>query len=284
MSQNNQIVLVHLKESYRENRYNNYVRYNSVEESFNEVNDTTTCTLEVLCNINRKMYFDIEKIPRNNERLIFNIIRDICLFINNEVELYGNKTFEEYKLLYTDQTIDPNSYLLTKNIASVQHEGLSYHLVFPYVISATDNKKLVGMFTTMFNQYQNYIDPSVYGQLRLFRLPDNGKVTGEGIDNNDKHIILKGSLKELYIQDIQNCKQLNVNSIINWNSYVEVEVKQPVAKRKRSNNGGPSNGLNVDEMTDALLTKFNELNSKMDSQQKLIDLLYSKLLSIESKI
>lgn len=239
--QNDKIVLVHLHVSYKENRAQNYKYYENINSAMNDILDKSTCTLEVLNKTRRKIYLDVEHIPFNETNLIYTLISDFTTFINIENE----------------------NYVLTMNTSSTQHSGLSYHVIFPYTIQIYDLKKLVQMFTNKFTQYTQYIDDTIYNILRLFRLPENGKVTGTGIDNNDSHKILKGEFINSFIQDITNIPPLFVESINQWNEYKYKYIKS----RNRSNS------YNFDEISDIFMTEFRKLSNTLseikDNQLKL---------------
>lgn len=175
------IKIVNLKRSYKDNIRSTWKSFSTVDEVMADVNDKSTCTLEVLDkneNMFRKLYFDIENIPKDKENMIYDLINDISDFLK----------------------IDKDQYALTYNSNSHAHPGLSYHLYFPYKMNYLDMKKLVVLIKTKYPQYADYIDDSVYSSIRLFRLPNNGKVTGRGVNNNDFHQIVKGQFNETLIQ------------------------------------------------------------------------------------
>ena len=150
--QNNSFAYVRIsdfREAYKSNRkYCNHVE--ELLEVINENEKTPNLSLyEVLENSIRRIYFDIERIPTNEDKLIYDIIRDLSAFMEINADNYG----------------------LTLNKGS-HHEGLSYHLTFPYKTHAENILNLVRKFKLKYPKYNDYIDECVYNVNRLFRLPN----------------------------------------------------------------------------------------------------------------
>ena len=196
-------------ESYKKNR-----KYcNDVEELMNVVNDNKKTPdlsiFEVLENGIRRIYFDIENIPFDKEFAIYKIIQRLAEFME----------------------ISPDIYALTLNKGS-HHEGLSYHLTFPFKTHATNILNMVRSFKLKYPKYVEYIDECVYNVNRLFRLPNQyGIVEYDEIKGNlapskyyyhatpeknirsvkycDVHRIVNGKFEDLIIQNISNIPMLN---------------------------------------------------------------------------
>lgn len=199
------------REAYRRNRkYCNHVE--ELLEVINENEKTPNLSLyEVLENSIRRIYFDIERIPTNEDKLIYDIIRDLSAFMEIDAENYG----------------------LTLNKGS-HHEGLSYHLTFPYKTHAENILNLIRKFKLKYPKYNDYIDECVYNVNRLFRLPNqyglveiNEKVghlddcfTHSPIPENkneealkrkliDVHRIQHGKMEDMIIQNYANLPMYN---------------------------------------------------------------------------
>lgn len=181
------IILLNCKCSYKENIEKNYKMYTSVDETMEDLLDETTSTLEVLTSSRRKIYLDIENIPYEQDNLIYEIIDKFTSLIN----------------------IDKDNYCLTYNSNSTQHAGRSYHVIFPYAMIHTDMRMLIRIFKKLNTDYKNIIDETVYNMKRLFRLPLNGKVTGKGVNNDDKHILLKGNINDAFVQLACGCDYID---------------------------------------------------------------------------
>ena len=123
-SEQKNVMIVKTEPMFRYVKVSNFMSAtNGSEKYFNNVNDFASfiqvnefskndCIFEVLRNHIRRLYFDIEKVPINNPGLIHELVHDLATFIG----------------------INPNDYGLTINEHSNQHNGLSYHLTFPYKI------------------------------------------------------------------------------------------------------------------------------------------------------
>lgn len=163
---------------------------------------TKNCTFfEVLQQANRlKFYFDIENVV--NENTIYEII----------------DSFKEFmRLTYKVELTD---YVLTLNPHSSHHAGFSYHLIFSHycnlmfympniVARFIDYAKNKGV------DWTNCIDTSVYSKIRLFRSVNQVGITkiGGKAHDNDKHLIIKGDIRDSIIQDVSNCTYLNIREV-----------------------------------------------------------------------
>lgn len=195
------------KQAYKSN-----IRYcKSLDEMKREIesnSDNEDCSIfEVLENNIRRVYFDIENIPYEEEELIHEIIEDLAEFME----------------------IDSNNYALTLNMGS-HHPGLSYHLTFPFKTHAGNILNLVRQFKLKHPEYINYIDECVYNINRLFRVPnqyglvqlnerigwlapckyyygwkkDCKQEMKSSKKSSDIHRIQRGELEDLIIQNINN--------------------------------------------------------------------------------
>lgn len=259
------ITIVHLKESFRENKSRNYISYADIQSALPDIMDKETCSLEVLSQPKRKIYMDIENIPFDKTNVIYDIVNKFSSFMK----------------------IPTDGCCLTYNKKSTQHSGLSYHVIFPYVMDINDMKKSVLLFKTLNPEYEHYIDASVYSILRLFRLPMNGKVTGSGIDHDDCHEVIRGKFEDSFIQLTENLPIISENMLPNgfddFNAEDLVKTKCKTTKRFKQ-----SNNYKLDEFSDAVMIEFQKLKSTLDAMQeqnkkleKMNDILFLKILELE---
>lgn len=213
------------KESYKRNKkYCDSI--NEMKQIIeNNKNTPDLSIFEVLENNIRRVYFDIEKIPFEEDKMIYDIITRLATFMK----------------------IDPNNYALTLNTGS-HHPGLSYHLTFPFKTHASNILNLVRSFKLKYPEYTEYIDECVYNVNRLFRVPYqygiavddevNGSLalskwmcynTTHGTDTievdkyKDVHRIQYGRLEDLIIQNINEIPMLE--KVFNSVSYKKLPMR-----------------------------------------------------------
>ena len=141
-------------------------------------NDSQTSIFEILGD-KVKMYFDIEKIPKENDKLIFDIVAKIISEIVNITNI---------------QSVRGISYILTENLHSYTHEGRSYHLIlYNLSMSKYNIKDFVNYY--IYNKFigYEYIDSSVYTCNRLFRAVNQKGVSrfGDGLNSDDAHKVIR---------------------------------------------------------------------------------------------
>ena len=113
------IKYIDIKHSYIENTIFNY-KYTTIEEHIKAIKniDNSFSRFEVIKNdLTNKIYFDIEGIERENDKLIFDIVAELINKLN--------------EFFICDQKLDnDNVYkIITENINSHGHEGRSYHVI-----------------------------------------------------------------------------------------------------------------------------------------------------------
>ena len=186
------ITIISINKSFTENLRRNYQRFPSTEETIQFIKNTDRTThslFEVLDKSIRRVFLDIENIPVDQPNLVHDIIKDFNSLLN----------------------IDPKEqYVLTKNENST-HSGLSYHYIAPFIINHIDLKKYVHWFKIKYEKYNQYVDSVVYNIGRLFRLPDQTKPTGQGLDPNDYHKIIHGTYENAIIQNTKDLPLVNSN-------------------------------------------------------------------------
>lgn len=175
----NRIKYIEISKNFTENKRENWKECNKEEYIAKLMkNDSQTSIFEILGE-NVKIYFDIEKIPKENDKLIFDIVAKIISEIVNKTKL---------------TSVTDVSYILTENLHSYTHEGRSYHLIL-YNLSMLkyDIKDFVNYY--IFNKFigYEYIDASVYSYNRLFRAVNQKGVSrfGDGLNNDDMHEVIK---------------------------------------------------------------------------------------------
>lgn len=239
------VTVISCKYSYRENIKENYHTYNSLEEASKEIFDSTNCTFEVLQNDERRIYLDIEKIDDTDtdDKIVNGLIQ---------------KIMEYYKIN------DKDNYVLTKNVKSNQHKGLSYHLILPYKINADDLMKSLVAFTMDNPEYSSFIDIGVYGKVRLFRLPDNCKMRPNGLDPEDVHKIVHGKFEDSIIQDVNDVLSIDLSHLRDRIDRVTGNEIRDAKKKCYLNNMSPDKEQRlteriekIEKMLEALMSKLN---------------------------
>lgn len=197
-------------QSYKQSYARNY-KYISLEDILINLSDgylnnkveTKTSRYEVLSNITRKLYFDIENIPTDQPDLIHQIANDINIFIKNKDPV---------------QVTEDLKFVKTINYSSSTHTGLSYHLIcYNYCMNVLNLKGLVKEFlATSGSKYNSYIDPLVYSKIRLFKLPYYlGIIKDKGLDTNldNYHRFFDYNdedLSSFVIQYVENIPELSI--------------------------------------------------------------------------
>lgn len=171
-------------DSYYHASKNKYIN-GTLEQLIQTAKTSSNTTLEILNNIMRRLYFDIENIPVEKPELINEIIEALAKMVD----------------------IDPTKYALTINKHSSQHKGLSYHLYFPYKLENYKIRCLVNDFKTENEELGQYFDDCVYNNGRLFRLPEQ-KGCGFGSSEDDKHEIVHGTFEDCVIQNLNGLPTL----------------------------------------------------------------------------
>ena len=175
----NRIKYIEISKNFTENKRENWKESNAVDYVTKLMkNDSQTSIFEILGD-KVKIYFDIEKIPKENDKLIFDIVAKIITEIVNKTKLTN---------------IADVSYILTENLHSYTHEGRSYHLIlYNLSMSKYDIKDFINYYiSNKFIGYE-YIDASVYTYNRLFRAVNQKGVSrfGDGLNNDDVHKVIK---------------------------------------------------------------------------------------------
>lgn len=163
--------------------------------------------LEILTDNTVRMYFDIENIPRDNPDMIYEIIKEMLNMLKIDYDKF--------------------EYALTHN-ANSHHEGLSYHLFFPFKTTKLEIRKFIMLFNYQTNnKYIEYIDYRVYGSNRLFRTVGSrcpGKSKPYSPRNPiDYHVLVKGKLEDTIIQNYGRLTKYFTCSCCDntWNTYEE---------------------------------------------------------------
>ncbi len=200
------IKYIDIEHSYIENISYHY-KHTTIEEHINTIKniDNSFSRFEVIENYaTNKIYFDIEGIEHEKDKLIFDIVAEII----NKLNIF----------FYCERTLNnDNVYkIITENINSHGHEGRSYHVILSNVYTRTTNlKDFVNYYISHeFYGYQ-YIDNSVYSSNRLFRC-----VNQPGIDKKvcsyDADLLTDDMHKIIYnnIPNIKNDDELLKASVI----------------------------------------------------------------------
>ena len=118
-----------------------------------------------------------------------------------------------------------HSFTITLNNNSA-HKGLSYHVIWPYVIKFGDIKKYIVDFINHNNKFVAYIDSSIYSSRRIFRCPYQHKpaIKKEGRRINDYHKIIFSD----NITDIDNNLDVCISNSIIQNIYGLNKVEKDI--------------------------------------------------------
>ena len=173
---------------FNEQRKHKIKYLDTVDELKKECDEDNGSTFELLRYQLRRIYLDIENIPRDDIGLIYDIIENWCDFLG----------------------ISKQQYAFTKNEGS-HHEGLSYHVFFPVRDYTGNIFNAIRNFKLKYPNYSEYIDETVYGSERLFRLPEQYSVLPYNMKyspRNEIHHIVRGNFEDCIIQNISNLPQL----------------------------------------------------------------------------
>ena len=200
--------------SYNENVSDN-VKYISIDDiaqrllkDSKKMNDKSL--FEIITN-RCSPYFDIETIPYDQPTLILSI-KDAII---STLQKYSTVKIPKRMAKRVKQSNLTSSYIITENKASLSHDGLSYHMIFPNLLTTQSKlKAFTYVFLRDYPQYKPYIDQSVYSKNRLFRLPYqagiNPPTIPRGRDINSIHVIkyvhFLPSLTSDYVVDKHNSK------------------------------------------------------------------------------
>ena len=229
---------IKIKHSYTENRYSNYEHTDDVNEFVELIKSTSSeySIFEVLKNFQySKVYFDIENIDYTNDKLIYEIIDELKI-----------RLVEYFRFINGGE---PKSFdvVITKNINSQTHPGLSYHVIFSNLKAQPDKlKQFVIYYVSKEYKGHEYIDPSVYSKDRLFRCVNQPGVNKKDNDNfdaplvmNDKHTLITDNKIEDSI-----ISYIDPNKTYYTCAYTKIsnrEMRQMTKTFKREHRGAFSN-------------------------------------------
>lgn len=185
---------VDILESYNENINKNIKNVNIqyiTNRILNDIKKMNNMSLFEIISSKCSPYFDIETIPYDKPSMIL-LIKDAII-----------KTFRKYSNITINKSMRRNgitkeiyltSYIITENKASTTHNGLSYHIIFPNLLTTqTKLKAFSHVLNRDYPEYARYIDQSVYSKNRLFRFPYqagiNPPTKTKGRDIESVHII-----------------------------------------------------------------------------------------------
>lgn len=214
------IKYIEIKHSFLENTYQNH-KTADINEFVDLIskNDDSYSIFEIINNYSyNKMYFDIENIPIDKDELIFEIVNELILHLN---DYFKFKSFD----------VKDIEYIITENNNSRTHDGRSYHVIFSNVVSVMYHivnylKYYIG---SKFTGYE-YIDMAVYSSNRLFRSYNQPGVNKKGSDlplySDDKHNII-------YPKRVN--KDIITKSVITYTENIENIFRCDYPKMTRNN-------------------------------------------------
>ena len=251
------ITVVDCVNSYTEATHRNYKRLpidKVIEEFASRTPITNKSRYEILKDKDRRIHFDIEKIPVDKPNMINDIIRNL------------NDYMKSLKLIENDF-----KYALTSNSGSITHKGLSYHLIlYEYTMNFNVNRNLVISFvhSDYGKDYIEYIDCAIYTKLRLFKLPYYIGMSKDGIDTNadNHHRIIEGEPKDFIIQYTKESKFLTYDFDVKPEWFKEQKRISPIFQQKVSK-----------VVRDVLVKGMKNIGLTNDNKEKKIKTLKFKL-------
>lgn len=183
------------KHNYKERtRQHNLDRINVY--GFEKMLQETSKIYEVLLDNPVKLFIDVDGVPKDKDLLIYELISNFINFMKIEFNI----------------TI--NDYALTKNIHSISHEGLSYHIYFPeyYVDKIFKIRYILTLFVANYNEYYDYIDGCIYHYNRLFRCVNQlNASTKSNNEDDDIHLLEHGTILDTIIQYYSKSKLIPID-------------------------------------------------------------------------
>ncbi len=211
---------------------NNFIKSNA--QIYNNISDI----IEELKK-DKKYHFRIHK---NTNYILFGDIdgfkEDINIFLNNLIDFY----FKYYNIKINKKDIK-----YTKN----NKKENSYHYSIPSYYCLTEKQKEINKnFIIYLNKIYDYsfIDTTIFSE-HWFRAPEQSKGY---INNNEKHIIIEGKMKDFILNNIPK-KSININNI----NYISNETTNDKIKKN-----------NIDNKIDDKIKKNNidnKINDKIDN-------------------
>lgn len=179
-----------------------------------------------------RFFLDIENLNDNVEYININDKYKYPKFLED---------FENY------MGFEHQSFTLTLNNNS-EHEGLSYHVIWPYVIQFSKIKQYIIDFINQNPQYVLYIDSSIYSNRRIFRCPYQHKpaLKRNGRRINDYHkIIFSRRISDIdnnldfcisnsIIQNIDGLPEINKSINISYDEIDKYNLLYKNTKKKES--------------------------------------------------
>lgn len=216
---------------------------------------------ETLC----RFFLDIENLNENSNIEFIDI--------NNYKIPKFLEEFEEY------MGFNHHSFTITLNNNSV-HKGLSYHVIWPYVIKFMDIKKYIIDFINHNNKYVQYIDSSIYSTRRIFRCPYQYKpaIRKDPRRINDYHkIIFSNNIIDIdnnldvcisnsILQNIYNLENVNKDININFDDINKYTIMYKESKKKESEQLHNNQLNNIQQESKEPFEKMNE--NKQTNQTK----------------
>lgn len=256
---------------YNNTSYDTYIEsleYNTclnVDELKTICDEPDSISWEILDESYRRIYFDINGIPRDDEGLIYQIITDLLKFMS----------------------VSQHEYHFTKNEGS-HRNGLSYHVFVPYATTYINLKELVTCFLNVHPEYVKYINrKGIYEKETMFRLPEQVGIIrdDENYDHmNDIHHVVRGDFEDCIIQNTSKIELYKKKFKSFIPKYVDRRVSlMPKVEKKLLGNGcnnGSGSSSNSDSSDDTRESRYEE-DVKEKIQRKS---LYAQPTSLNSKV
>lgn len=196
-----------------------------------------------------RVYFDIEGIPENNDKLIYEIIDEL----NNFAHFDCTPTITENKHSH--------------------HEGRSYHVYFPCRIQLYSLQNLVWLFIEQDykkfdwkKRYYAYIDHTVYNNRRLFRVVGRRNCDYSMKDKafpDDIHKLIQGTIEDTIIQhppsELRMITEFD-NVKVNKNNIYNIKGDTCI----------PPSGNLIYKYHDEMCEMYEQMNKKIDDMKNMI--------------
>ena len=240
-----------------------YNTCSDIDELKTICDETDSISWEILDESYRRIYFDINCIPRDDEGLIYQIITDLLKFMS----------------------VSQHEYHFTKNEGS-HRNGLSYHVFVPYATTYINLKELVTCFLNSHPEYVKYINrKGIYEKEAMFRLPEQVGIIRDGDDYNhlnDIHHVVRGDFEDCIIQNTSKIELYKkkfksfVPNYVNRRVSLMPKVEKKVIGNTMNSSGSSSNSDSSDDAKDC---KYEE-----DIRDKARKSLYVQPASLNSKV
>lgn len=179
-----------------------------IETAFSfEKPELTFSRYEILRNPVRKVFYDLDGIPDNEE--------------GHALPLQFIEAIEAFIRANTNENFEPFKYVITTNHNSTAHVGFSAHIiVWNHVMNCDNLTRVLVAFkhTAAGEKFAKYVDGCVYSSLRLFKLPNFIGIPMNDKENYHRPDPRDNTLEHYIIQQVEGIHELtpHVNVRPGW--------------------------------------------------------------------